>query len=322
MEYLRAGDRTLALEKTFKSGLSAANAVLHKATVNPLTTTTGAALLATEAANDHVAAVRTASFLGPMSPDIHHTQFETPLPTVAALSASQWIGEGNPIPIVRGSFSSITLPPTKLGTTMVFTFEVLRLSNAAEIIQPELIAASALAVDSYLVDPTNSGASNRPASVTYGVTPVASTNDPLADLKNLVRHFSGDLASSYILTDPQTATSLALYTDGNGAVMFQDCGPRGGSILQIPLLTSTASPHDSSGGQIVLLDASALAVADDGIRFDFSEQAAIAMSDSPSSPATMVSMYQTNSSALRMIHFVGWGMARSGSVAYIADAAY
>ena len=71
-------------------------------------------------------------------------------------------------------------------------------------------------------------------------------------------------------------------------------------------------------------------MADNGqIVIDASEEASIQMLDNPTNASTggttattMVSMFQTNSVALRATRFINWSKRRSFAVQYVKDAAY
>lgn len=108
--------------------------------------------------------------------------------------------------------------------------------------------------------------------------------------------------------------------------MFPDVGPRGGSLLGIPLLTSRTSTHDSSGGVLTLLDASAVGVGMDTVRVARSEHATLQMSDTPDDPTTaatvQVSLWQSNLVAFLVEIFANWKPAAPNRVAVISGATY
>jgi len=178
------------------------------------------------------------------------------------------------------------------------------------------------AIDQAFLDPTNAGSATAPAAVTHGAPTITASSDAAADLKALVAAFAGDMSSAYLVTDPDTATGLAMVRGANGSFLFPDAGPRGGSVLGIPLLVSRFSPRDTSGGQIALIDASGIAVAMDAIELSQSDQTSLAMSDTPTSPASMVSMFQTNSVALKAVIYANFENQRVGGVAVLTGVDY
>ncbi|OOG47025.1 phage major capsid protein [Rhodanobacter sp. C01] len=235
-----------------------------------------------------------------------------------------WVAESSPAPMLKAVLAGSTLTAKKVVALIAVTDEALRAeSPAVEAgLQFDLETGCAGAIDQALLDPANAGSDTIPASVTHGAPTIAATSDAAADLKALVSAFAGDMSTSYLITDPDTATGLAMVRGANGSFLFQDASPRGGSILGIPLLVSRYSPHDTAGGQIALVDSSGIAVAMDAIELSQSDQTSLAMSDEPGSPATMVSMFQTNTVALKAVIRANWENQRIGGVAVITGADY
>ena len=96
--------------------------------------------------------------------------------------------------------------------------------------------------------------------------------------------------------------------------------------MGIPLLTSKSSPRDSSGGNLVLLDASAVGVGVEGVRVARSEQATLQMSDTPDDPVSaateLVSLWQSNLVAFLVEVFANWKLAKPDAVAVVTGATY
>jgi len=235
-----------------------------------------------------------------------------------------WAGEAVPAPMLKTVLAGSTLTAKKVIALIAATEEALRAeSPAVEAgLQFDLETGCVGAIDQAFLDPTNAGSTTLPTAVTYNAPTVAATSDAAADLKALVSAFAGDMASAYLITDPDTATGLAMVRGANGSFLFPDAGPRGGSILGIPLLVSRHSPRDTAGGQLALVDASGVAVAMDSIELSQSDQTSLAMSDSPTSPASMVSMFQTNTVAFKATILANWELQRVGGVAVITGAAW
>jgi HK97 family phage major capsid protein len=235
-----------------------------------------------------------------------------------------WVGEAMPAPMLKPVLTGSTLTAKKIVALVAITDEALRAeSPAVEAgLQFDLETGCAGAVDQALLDPSNAGSDTIPAAVTHGAPTITASSDAASDLKALVSAFAGDMSTAYLVTDPDTATGLAMVRGANGSFLFQDVSPRGGSILGIPLLVSRFSPRDTSGGQVALIDASGIAVAMDAIELSQSDQTSLAMSDEPGSPASMVSMFQTNTVALKAVIRANWENQRIGGVAVITGADY
>lgn len=239
-------------------------------------------------------------------------------------AAGFWVGEALPVPLLKPTLAGTTLEAKKVAAIIVVTAEGLRSAGPAVEagLQADLDTGCVGAIDSAFLDPANAGSGSIAAAVTHGAPTIAATSDAADDLKALVSAFAGDMSSAYLVTDPDTATGLAMVRGANGSFLFPDCGPRGGSVLGIPLLVSRHSPITTSGGQLALIDASGITVAIDGIELSQSENATLAMADDPSSPATQVSMFQTNSVALKAVIRANWENERIGGVAVLTGVDY
>lgn len=236
-----------------------------------------------------------------------------------------WVGEAKPTPLSKPSLlEATTLRVLKVQALVVITVEAVRFGGTAEdLFDRDLRQAVAASWDEAFIDRNNAGVPDeRPASVTYGAPSVTATGDPVADIHALIAGFSGNLAAAYFVTDPKTAAQLGLYQAG-GVLSFPDLGPRGGSIIGIPVLTSEGSPRDSSGGQIALIDPTGVASADEGLRVERSEHSALQMSDDPQDGAAeLISLWQCNLVAMKSTIYANWRAERPGAVSVLIDADY
>lgn len=236
-----------------------------------------------------------------------------------------WIGEANPAPILKSTVEGFQLKPLRIQSFIVVTKEALTAPGpvAEAGLQAELQNGCVGPMDSALLDPTNAGITDvAPAALTYGAPSVAGTGDAVADLKALLEAFTGNIKAAYIVTDPDTATALAMVRTANGAFLFPDLSPRGGATLGIPVITTIESPQTSSGGQLALIDPTGIAYNVDSIELDLAKQTSLAMSDAPGAPASMVSLYQTGCVAFRAIVRANWSNHRPGGVAVLTGASY
>ncbi|TDU31312.1 HK97 family phage major capsid protein [Panacagrimonas perspica] len=282
------------------------------------------------AAAEFFGLVRESSLLGRMS-GLRRMPLGVQVLRSTAGASAYWVASGKSKPVTRMSFARDALPPLKIASLSVLTKELLFNADPASerYILADMVAAAREVQDLAFVDPANSGvAEERPASVTNGATTIAATGDPAADIAALIAAFPGDLASAYFVMHPTTAAGIGLSRDSGGSFQFADVGPRGGAILGIPVLTSRMVPIDSNGGIIALIDASGIAFGEGGSEVRSSDQASIEMSDTPGGDSvtptgsSMVSLYQTNSTALLIEFETNWDRVRPGSVALIEGAAY
>lgn len=272
---------------------------------------------------EYLNAVREKSVFGGM-PEVRPVPFNKRMLARTNGVLGNFVAEFAPAPFQSVVLAGSTLESKKVVVLIATTDEASRAeSPAAEAdLQTDCEIGCVGAIDQAFLDPTNAGGAAIPAAVTHGAPTIAATGDAAADLKALVSAFAGDMSSAYIVTDPETATGLAMVRGPNGSFLFSEAGPRGGSILGIPLLVSRFSPRDSSGGQIALIDAFGIALAMDGIELSQSGNTSLAMADSPTSPAQMVSMFQTNTVALKAVIHANWENQRVGGVAVITGANY
>jgi hypothetical protein len=173
----------------------------------------------------------------------------------------------------------------------------------------------------------------RPAAITNGATSyVCSGVDAAAvrdDLNNLLGTFvTNDIPTQSVVLIMRTAQALRLSLMRNalGGREFPDITMNGGFLEGIPVITSQYVPS----GIVVALCADEIYFADDGgVTIDMSREASLEMDDSPSSKindgaspaisveATLVSMFQTNSVAIRAERWVNWLRRRTYAVAYL-----
>lgn len=251
-----------------------------------------------------------------------------------------WVGQGKAKPVMKLDFNATTIPFTKIAAISVITQELARFSDpsAERLVRDGLADAVIARLDSDLFDPDVAAVANvSPAGLLNGVNPVAgptAPTDPDSIRCALLRlwapwdsTFLGTRPAYY--TTPAVARFLAFTRDAMGNVAFPGVTPFGGTLDGIPLRVSQylANNGGSAGSPFILVDEAEVWLADDGsVTLDASEQASIEMSDTPagsSNPAVaassvnFVSMWQTNSIALRAERFVWWGLRRSGAIQWI-----
>ena len=128
------------------------------------------------------------------------------------------------------------------------------------------------------------------------------------------------------LMDSTTALALSMMQNPLGQSEFPGLTLNGGTFMGVPVIVSDYLPVDSGGGMVVLLNASDIWLADDGqVTIDASREASLQMLDNPTNnsatgtPTTMVSMFQTNSTAFLAERFINWQRRRASAVSYLTD---
>ncbi|QHE86516.1 phage major capsid protein [Hydrogenophaga sp. BPS33] len=262
---------------------------------------------------------RDESVLGRME-GLRRVPFVTRMLAVQAGARGYWVSQGKSKPLSRATLAGSSLDPLKVAAIIVTTKEML-LANEPGLeatLQDDLLRAVTVVMDEALLDPDNAGVAGEvPASIAFGATQLSATTDFGADLKAMIQAFRGDLASAYFVTDPATATGIATMTDAGGRYLFPGIGPRGGELLGIPVLTSRADTASTSGSTLTLIDPTGIAAALGAFSVDSAGEVTLQMSDDPNdagSPVLPVSMWQTNSVAMRVELAANWSRQRPGAV--------
>ncbi len=291
------------------------------------------------AASEFIEALRPLTLLGRMT-GMRHAPMNVKIPRATSGSSVAWVGEGRPIPLSALSTDLVMLKIFKLAGMIASTLELVMLSTpgADGLLRADLLAAVAAMTDQALIDPNAAGeAGVSPASITNGATQIASTGSSVAEISADLESLFGELAdngitmaSPYFIMSPRTAFKLAMKRDTNGALAFPGMGARGGEIAGVPALVTAANKEANDSPQssnIVLLDAAELILADtDQITLDMSTETSMQMNTAPDSPPTastvMVSLWQQNLAAWRVIRPINWEMRRPGAVATLTGCVY
>jgi hypothetical protein len=242
-----------------------------------------------------------------------------PWDTWTSGASGYWVEARKPKALSKPAVTGSSLASRTVAGIIAMSKEALASGDprAERVFRDDCVRACAAMLDTALLDSTNAGSDSTPQSPLFGVSPVSSSGIPRADLSAGLEMYDGDLSTTVVIGDPIEGLQLAL-----SGPAFSDCGPRGGICAGMPLLTSTASPRDTSGGQLVLLDAAGLAVALDDVEISISDQATLIMSDTPESEAQRVSLFQNELLALKVVLRANWEKQRENSVGFITGVDY
>jgi HK97 family phage major capsid protein/HK97 family phage prohead protease len=253
-------------------------------------------------------------------------------------AVANWVGQGRSKPVTSFSTFATTLLRTKIAAIAVITEELaLDSSPSAEtLVRNELARAVIERMDIDFVDPAQAASSGvNPASITNGVTALtpSGTTEAAArlDLTTLLSQFVENNVdpSSLVLVMPNSlALALSLMVNSLGQASFPGLSAQGGTLLGIPVVASQYAANASGAGNLVIaINAPDIFLADDGqVTLDASREASIEMSDAPAGRSDVptghtstVSMYQTNSIAVRAERYINWAKVRSTAVVYMDD---
>ena len=111
-----------------------------------------------------------------------------------------------------------------------------------------------------------------------------------------------------------TTENFLATAEGTSGRLFPEATPNGGTLLGVPLMVTDRLP----AGRITLIDASGFAVNTGTIDLDRSQAAALQLDREhvpESGETSLVSMFQTNATAMRIIAAYACERIRTGSVA-------
>jgi len=231
----------------------------------------------------------------------------TSVPTAAT------VAEGAAVPVSRVVLNNIQLTPTRAAGLMVVTDTLLLdLGASAQAgFARQLQSVVAAAVDTKFVDLLDDG-----------VTPISSIS-PTKDLRAALAAVpsGGDVPRLYWIASEDVGKFGSTLSTAATGPAFAAASAVGGELANLPLLISSGVPS----GTLYLVDASGVAADAGPVTVDVSNQTDILMdsapsgmnSATPSGTATLVSMFQTDSTALRATAVFGAAKIRSNAVAVV-----
>ncbi|EAO9645681.1 phage major capsid protein [Salmonella enterica] len=333
------GSRSEALEIARKQYPD--DAKLHhvlKAAVGAGTTTdpqwAGALVEYQEYAQDFVEYLRPQTIIGRFGqgniPSLRKVPFNIRIPAQTSGGSANWVGQGKAKPLTKFDFESITFSFAKVAAIAVLTDELIRFSNpAADALVRNALAEAVIArLDTDFISPSKAEVSNvSPASITNGITAVPSTGNPDDDAAAAFGVFvAANLQpnGAVWLMSSTTALALSMRKNALGQKEYPEMTLLGGTFQGLPVIVS-----QYVGNQLVLVNAPDIYLADDGgVAVDMSREASLEMESDPAGDSItptgteLVSMFQTNSVAIRAERWINWKRRRTAAVAVISGVNY
>lgn len=287
--------------------------------------------------------LRPQTILGKLS-GLTRVPFNVRMGSQTSGSSASWVGQGKAAPVSKLGTSEVTLGIAKAAGLVVLTEELVRSSqpSAELLVRNDLMKTIAQFLDQQFIDPNYAPVANvSPGSVTYGVTGLQPTGTNYAAVSADVQTTFGTFISANLdptgcvwIMPPTRALALSMMQNALSQPQFPKITMQGGEFFGLPVITSmsanvTASPD--AGDLMVLANAPEILMADDGqIEIDASREATIEQSTAPVGDAAagtaqtqnMVSMFQSNSVAIRATRFINWKKRRTTAVAFIHAALY
>lgn len=333
------GSRSEALEIARKQYPD--DAKLHhvlKAAVGAGTTTdpqwAGALVEYQEYALDFVEFLRPQTIIGRFGqggiPALRQVPFNIRIPAQTSGGSANWVGQGKAKPLTKFDFESITFSFAKVAAIAVLTDELIRFSNpAADALVRNALAEAVIArLDTDFINPAKAEVANvSPASVTNGIVAIPSTGDPDADAEAAFAQFvSNNLqpTGGVWIMSSTNALALSMKKNALGQKMYPEMTLLGGTFQGLPAIVS-----QYAGTNLTLLNAPDIYLADDGgVAVDMSREASLEMESEPTGDSItptgteLVSMFQTNSVAIRAERWINWKRRRTAAVAVISGVNY
>jgi HK97 family phage prohead protease len=266
-------------------------------------------------------------------PSLRRIPFRTPLISGTSGGEAYWVGEGKAKPLTKFDAARTQLDPLKVANIAVATMELLRDSSpsAESYLRDELARAIANRLDIDFINPAKAAAAGvSPASITNGVTPIASEGTDAdavrKDLNAMIAQFTAannDLADGVFIMPAALAGFITTMVNPLGQTEFPTVSRTGGTILGgFPVIVSNNVPAKT----VVLVNASDIYLADEGgVDVAMSSEASLQMDDAPTMASdtptaiAVVSMFQTNSVAFRAERTINWARRRTVSVSVLND---
>lgn len=250
-------------------------------------------------------------------------------------STGYWVGESKPIPVTTADFSSVSLTPLKVAALAVVSNELLRDSSpAAEaLVRDALVEAAAQRIDTTFLSTTAASSGVSPAGLLNGLSAGSASGvdgDALrADVKALYAAFitAKNASGLTFVMNPSLAKAIQLMTNALGQPEFPGMMMSGGNLLGDNVVTGD---NVNANHLILLKPTDIYKIGDYGIQVSISRDAMIEMnsiptgaSDTPVAAATTpVSMFQSESTAIKIVRPMNFAKRRSSAVQYIGDADY
>lgn len=320
--------------------------MMQKGNVVPINTTTDSALIGNEGGfADYVNFLRNQIIVGRFGqngiPALRRVPFYFPVVTQATGATAYWVAEGKGKPLSRPTWTRTELTPLTIAAITASTIQALRFSSpsAEAALRDDLTAAVVAAIDSAFIDPANNGVSGaKPAAINYNIANTsASTGATAAAVRADARAAMGafvaannPLSSGVWIMSGANALALSTMVNALGQPEFPGMTVNGGTFFGLPVIVSNAA-----GSTVTLLNAGDVWLADEGgVNVDTSTEASLQMVDADSITqdaygggtdpveTTVVSMFQTNSVAIRVETFINWARRRPTGVATITSVAW
>lgn len=246
-----------------------------------------------------------------------------------------WVGESKPIPATTADFMDVSLQPLKVAALAVISNELIRDSSpdAEMLVRDALVQASSQRTDQTFLSAAAAVAGVSPAGILNGLTGiVASGTDSDAmrvDIKAAYAPFiaAKNASGLHLVTNTSLAKSMSLMVNALGQTEFPGLTATGGTLFGDPLATG----DNVGAGQLILLKPSDIfRIGDTGVQVSVSRETMIEQSTLPTGATdtplaatqALTSMFQTESTAIKVVRSINFAKRRASAVSFITGANY
>ncbi|TCM17217.1 HK97 family phage major capsid protein [Novosphingobium sp. PhB165] len=245
-----------------------------------------------------------------------------------------WVGQSKSIPVTTADFLDVQLAAQKVAAIAVVSKELLRDSSpsAELLVRDALVQASAQRIDQTFLSADAAVPNVSPAGILFGLTALNSAGNDvdgvIADVKALYAPFlaAKNASGLQMVANESLSKSIGLMQNVMGNWAFPGITAAGGSLLGDPLVSGS---NVGASDLILLKPSDIYKIGDRGVEVSLSTEAAIQMdsapngaSDTPTAQTGVVSMFQTESVAIKVVRPLNYAKRRASAVSYIGDADY
>jgi hypothetical protein len=228
---------------------------------------------------------------------------------------AKWISEGAPIPVVKGSSSpGPMISPYKIAVITSLTNELIARSNAESVIRQVLIENTGPTLDAAMFSAAAGTPGLQPPGLLHGIAALTASTATgydamVSDVGDIVQALAGASGAgpALVIAAPKQALALGLAARD-----------------PLTVLASAALPV----GTVVGVVPQAVATEIGAPRLDAAKEATMHMDDTPAeivgtggavASPSVISVYQADSTALRLIMPATWGLRSPSAVAWMQD---
>lgn len=246
-----------------------------------------------------------------------------------------WVGESKGIPVTKADFMDVTLTPLKVAALAVISNELIRDSSpsAEMLVRDALVEAAAQRIDTTFLSTSAAVNGVSPAGLLNGLSAgSASGTDADALRADIATLYAGFITAKNAtnlawVMGPSLAKQISLMRNALGQREFPDMTQMGGTLEGDPVYTGD---NVGAGDFILLKPSDIYKIGDGGVQVSMSREATIEQADNPAGASDTpvaqanfpVNMFQTESTAIKVVRSMNFAKRRSTAVAYIGDADY